>query len=82
MRFENCRLPRLLIWPVRMVCGIGGVAGGTGKGIRLRNNAAAGTPVNPPCRSRTGVQGVRSNVKVFFSPLRISTASGLVDGDR
>lgn len=27
MRFENCRLPRLLIWPVVMVCGIGGVAG-------------------------------------------------------
>jgi hypothetical protein len=27
MRFENCCLPRLLIWPVVMVCGIGGVAG-------------------------------------------------------
>ena len=77
MRFENCRLPRLLIWPVRMVCGIGGVAGaaedlpierlvnvvelkpnpdypqttpqgGTGKGIRLRKNAAAGTSVGQP----------------------------------
>ena len=27
MRFKNCRQPRLLIWPVLMVCGIGGVAG-------------------------------------------------------
>jgi hypothetical protein len=27
MRFENCRLPRPLIWPVLVVCGISGVAG-------------------------------------------------------